>query len=248
MAVFDISGLSVNYDDSNGVHQYQVTGADDGMPNTNLRNRSQWQYTTIAHIAFEPVDNLAYYGWRSFRDGVEHPVSSLAWPLHALGDATVPMHVTATSAWGHRPFEDAQERLWPQISKADVPLVGQEQWVRATLMKAFEWWHFITQWRKVHTGHDTDTPVREMVTELAKRTLSYSMTAYEETGHIWPFNPAASTLYIIDEGAAISLYTGQPNTSDLVRPLFEDGIGATLALLVSASEILPEPLTEDIGQ
>ena len=104
--------------------KYQISGADDGLPDTRSRSESQWQFTTLGHTTFEPVDNLAYYGWRRFRDGVpgegieKHRVSNMAWPLHAIGDATVPMHVAATSSWGHRPFEDGQEEIWSKLRMA----------------------------------------------------------------------------------------------------------------------------------
>lgn len=239
MAAFDASGLSVNYEESKGVANYQIANADDGQANTKIRNQSQWQFTTIAHTPFEPVDNLGYFGWRIFRDQPDHPLSSLGLPLHALGDATVPMHVTATSAWGHRPFEDAQERLWAKIRQIDAPLVEQERLLRDVLLRGFEWWKFIRNWRATHPGHAIDTPVREMTTELAKRTYDYSMMTYQQTGQRWPFDRGASTLYLIKQDDAINQYKNFTNSAELVRPLFVDGMGATLALLVSASEILP---------
>ena len=239
MASFDASGLSVDYEASNGVANYQIEDADDGHANTKTRNQSQWQFTTIAHTPFEPVDNLGYYGWRQFRDQADHPLSSLGLPLHALGDATVPMHVAATSAWGHRPFEDAQERLWAKIRQMDAPLVEQERLLRDVLLRGFEWWKFVRAWRAGHPGHDKDTPVREMTTELARRTLDYSMTKYQETDHRWPFDRGASTRYLAHQDETIDEYKNFENAAQLVRPLFVDGMGATLALLASASEVLP---------
>jgi hypothetical protein len=239
MAAFDASGLSVNYEQSRGVANYQIQNADDGHANTKIRNHSQWQFTTIAHTPFEPVDNLGYYGWRIFRDQPDHPLSSLGLPLHALGDATVPMHVTATSAWGHRPFEDAQERLWAKIRMIDAIPEEQERLLRDILLRGFEWWKFIRNWRTAHPGHATDTPVREMTTELAKRTYDYSMLTYQQTGQRWPFDRGASTLYLTKQDDAINQYKNFPNSDELVRPLFVDGMGATLALIVSASELLP---------
>ena len=149
------------------------------------------------------------------------------------------MHVTATSAWGHRPFEDAQERLWAKIRQMNAPLVEQERLLRDVLLRGFEWWKFVRNWRASHPGHDRDTPVREMTTELAKRTYDYSMTTYQQTGQRWPFDRGASTLYLADQDAAINQYKNFSNSAELARPLFVDGMGATLALLVSASEVLP---------
>ena len=62
------------------------------------RDKADWQFTTIAHTPFEPVNNMAWFGWTHFRDEQIHPVRMLGWPLHAIGDATVPHHVTGTSA------------------------------------------------------------------------------------------------------------------------------------------------------
>ena len=239
MAAFDASGLSVNYEKSRGVANYQIASADDGHAATKIRNQSQWQFTTIAHTPFAPVDNLGYYGWRIFRDQPDHPISSLGLPLHAIGDATVPMHVTATSAWGHRPFEDAQERLWTRIRQLEAPPAEQERLLRDVLLRGFEWWKFVRNWRVANPSRATDTPVRQMTTELAKRTYDYSMLTYQQTGQRWPFNRGLSTLYLTNQDDAINQYKNFANAADLARPLFVDGMGASLALLVSASEILP---------
>ena len=115
MAYFDASGLSLNYDKSQGIDKYTADNADDGMAKTIHRDKADWQFTTIAHTPFEPVNNLAWYGWTHFRDEQIHPVSMLGWPLHAIGDAIVPMHVVGTSAWGHRPFEDSQDLIWDSV-------------------------------------------------------------------------------------------------------------------------------------
>lgn len=78
-----------------------------------------------------------------------------------------------------------------------------------------------------------------MTTQLAQRTYDYSMQAYQQTGQRWPFDRGASTLYLIKKDDAINQYKNFTNSAELVRPLFIDGMGATLALLVSASDTLP---------
>ena len=78
MAYFDASGLSVNYDKSQGIDKYTANHADDGVANTVRRNKADWQFTTIAHVPFEPVNNLALYGWTHFRDEQIHPVACSA--------------------------------------------------------------------------------------------------------------------------------------------------------------------------
>jgi hypothetical protein len=74
MAYFDTSGLSVNFDKSDGVANYTADNANDGVANTIRRDKADWQFTTIAHTPFEPVNNLAWFGWTHFRDEQIHPV------------------------------------------------------------------------------------------------------------------------------------------------------------------------------
>ena len=115
MVGFDASGMSINYGKSLGPKHYESPGGD-GLPATVHRAKYEWQFLSLPHTAFEPVDNLGQYGWNVFRDPAgQHPVEYLGYPLHAIGDATVPMHVAGTPAWGHRPFEDAAERIWHQL-------------------------------------------------------------------------------------------------------------------------------------
>ncbi len=228
MALFDASGLSVNHDESLGIHRYQIANADDDHPNTIMRDKADWQMTSAAHVAFEPIDNLAYFGWKRFRDDPLHPVRFLGWPLHAIGDAIVPMHVAATSAWGHRPFEDAYDNLW-----SEMPLR-----LSRIFLKAFEWREFILNWRTSHPGHETDVPVRNLVTALADKTMAYSM-AQQILLH-WPFDRTVSTQYVVAKEVAIAFYEDRPDAMRLGRPLIEDGIAATIALLISTAEVLEQ--------
>ena len=235
MAAFDASGLSVNYDDSRGVHQYQITASPDGSPLTRRRDKAQWQYTTVAHTAFEPVDNLAEYGWRRFFDSPDHPIGDLAWPLHAIGDATVPMHVTATSAWGHRPYEDSQEYIWSRVRMQDMSDQEQLAFISRVLQRAFFWTRKIDAWRAAH-GNSRDVPIRSIVSELAANTHAYSMQMHVRTAGGWPFSPTASTAYVVEPTATSKDYAAIPGAADLARPLLEDGMGATIALLIAAAD------------
>ena len=65
------------------------------------------------------------------------------------------------------------------------------------------------------------------------------MTKYQDTDHRWPYDRGASTRYLVHQDETINEYKNFENAAELVRPLFVDGMGATLALLVSASEVLP---------
>src|SRR5262249_49768394 len=71
----DALGMTVNSAKSDGVHKYQITGPGDSFPDgdkysaTDTRGKARWQEYPFAHTPFEPVDNLAYYGWSHFRGG-----------------------------------------------------------------------------------------------------------------------------------------------------------------------------------
>lgn len=239
MAYFDASGLSINYDESNGVHHYTVDTADDGVPQTTRRDKAQWQFTSLAHVPLEPVSNLGYYGWTHFRDEQTHPIKMLGWPLHAIGDATVPMHVTGTSAWGHRPFEDSQDQLWPKIwNFAPGQTFAEQAATERVMRRAFEYWKEIDAWRAAH-GNTNDIPIRKIITEVASHTHDYAMSQHQLTDGAWPFSSTASTKYVLFPHATADDYAAIPGAADLVRPLFEDGMGATIALLVAAGDYLP---------
>ncbi len=245
LAMADLTGTSVNHDESHGPLRYQVDTGHDGHPETLLRSASQWQFETLGHVPFTPVDNLAFYGWQRFRDDPAHPTSALGWPLHAIGDATAPHHVIGTFGWGHRPFEDAQARLWPRIrhqrgeayDDAKDATEAKEQLEQAIqiLLHGYIWRQEVVAWRKVRGG-GVDLPIRELVTKLASNT---QVRLARDPLSDWPLNPAASTQYLVDEGGAISAYVAVPNAAARVEPYFVDGMGATLSFLVSASEVLP---------
>jgi hypothetical protein len=248
MAYFDAVGLSLHYDPSHGPKRYQISGADDGLPDTKMRTEAQWQFTTFGHTTFEPVDNLAYYGWRRFRDGVadegveKHRVSNIAWPLHAIGDATVPMHVAATSSWGHRPFEDGQQEMWSKLRmERDTP-AAQLEMLNRVVHGAFANWVFIEQWR-ASTGRRDDVPIRELVTRLAQRTYDYSMAKQAQTNQTWPFLPGATAMYFVKATRApsIFLYTGRSDAASIGRPIIEDGMATSMAFLIAAADLLPPP-------
>jgi len=105
MAGLDLGDLHLGYDESDGPHHYEIRGANDGHTDSEHRSFAKWQGPTGAHLQFSPLDNFGFYGWKNFL--TSHDAHWLSWPLHALGDATVPMHVMGTSSWGHRPYEDS---------------------------------------------------------------------------------------------------------------------------------------------
>lgn len=238
MAAFDASGLSVNHDESRGVARYQIGSPDDGHTPTNMRSESQWQTFSLPHVPFEPVDNLAYFGWRSFRDDPGHAVKHLGWPMHAIGDATVPMHVTATSAWGHRPFEDSQVGLWRTVRYSKAAEGDQNAFAMRMLRIAYDAHKKVEAFRQAQ-NRPADVPVRLLVTDLAAATRQYALQKHAETAGDWPFSITASTEYVADVTAANRGYETKANAVEHVRPLFEAGIGTTIAFLVAAADSLP---------
>lgn len=248
MAATDLAGLTINYDRSEGVHKYQVPRPGDTFPDgdryegTNERGQIRWQAHPLGHTPFEPVDNLAYYGWNRFRSATSRETGwnfeNLGYPLHALGDATVPMHVVGSSAHGHRPFEDAQEALWPDIVDR---LAGPQ--VRAQILaRAFEYRQEIESWRAA--GHSGDVAIRHLVRSVARRTLALSGSSGSSD---WPFNDPASTLYLALPQQATDIYRGNSNAVGLVEPYLVEGIAAKIAFLMSAVDRVPVPPPVDNG-
>ena len=232
-------GLTVNYDKSQGPKRYSITSADDFHPLTDGRSKGEWQFNNIVFTPFEPLDNLAFYGWDRFRTSLN--AKDLGWPLHALGDAAAPHHVIGSFGWGHRPFEDAVSELWPEIlyqvnqSSPSAAVRNQRSQARRVLLEAFTWWKFIRDWRALHPGHALDIPVRDMVSKLAQNTFNYS--ASKMIGG-WPFMGTMSMVYFFEKQPAIEFYSHWPNAVQLHRDLLEDSAGAKLAFLTAVAEVL----------
>jgi hypothetical protein len=238
MAVSDAVGLSVNPDDSQGVDRYEIDNGGDGHPNSDARDDGDWVITTWPHVPFSPVDNLGQFGWSEFKKDQTRPSKWLGWPLHAIGDATVPMHAAATSGWGHRPYEDAYDNLWPALRRQGQ--VTEIRFAGDALQAAVRWRTFVLDWRAAHPQSGVDTPVRDLVTAVAKRTFDQAMASQAASGD-WPFNPLMSSGYLISKDASIAFYANRTGAVQLGTPPALDGLGATIAFLVSASELEPWP-------
>jgi hypothetical protein len=243
MVILDALGVSINYNKSLGPKHYESKGGD-GMPATTHRSKYEWQFQSVPHTPFEPVDNLAQYGWSLFRDPAsKHLVEHLGFPLHAIGDATVPMHVAGTPAWGHRPFEDAAERIWHQlrleVNSAGSPFTptAQATFVREILVQAFQYHMIIKNWRANNPNQKNGIPIRQIITTLAQHTANHSMAM--QGSKSWPFNATVSMGYFFgDKENTILHYANFPNAADLYHPILVDGTAATVAFLTYASEVL----------
>jgi hypothetical protein len=241
MTASDLLGISINYDASDSPKFYESKGGD-GLPATLHRSRSQWQYTTAAHTPMEPVDNLAQWGWNNYFDpNGKHPVEALGFPLHALGDAMVPMHAAGTPSWGHRPYEDGMDRAWTRLRLEDATSQEQVILLRDIVYKGFEYFMFIKQWQGAQAAQNmTQIPIRQLVTIVASHTASYSMQT--QASKKWPFDGDFSEFYKFENSEhkefAISAYANFPNVVDLHYPILVDGVGALVAFMTSASEVI----------
>lgn len=233
----DVSGFSLDFDESAGPKQYQVVRSSDSHAVTRLRSKAQWQFHTVGHTAMEPLDNLAFFGWERFR-AAPHDAAALEWPLHALGDAVSPMHVIGSPGWGHRPFEKSVQDDWRKIRYLDIAdpvarVTEQENQVRRVFSAALRYRKLVTDWRRAHPAQARDVPVRDLITALAQETWNYSTLKMVTSA--WPFSPTASTEDFL---LGSSNFYERSDEADLVRPLIEAGVGASIAFLVSASEVL----------
>jgi len=252
-AMGDLFALHVLHDASLGPKNYEIAlpGSGDFRPNTLHRSSNAWEAHSFPHTQFTPVDNLAMFGWQQFeaRDatsgsfpapGVAASPSSAAkrfgWPLHAIGDATVPMHVTNTAGWGHRPYEDAvqafmQDPTNPLLSQNDP--AAQASIVGTILQRAFQMRASIVTWRAAHPALVNEVPVRDIVSSVAQATFQKAMA---QSGTI--FSPDASLDYLLDKTSATAAFE-----SSSLRPVYLDsmidGIAAEIAFLTSAAEVMP---------
>lgn len=213
MAATDIAGVGLNATSSAGVEAY-------GQYDLHQRSKPVWQAHNLGHTEFSPVSNLAHYGWEHF-DGQD--ASWLGFPLHAIGDAAEPHHVTGTTAYGHRPFEDAvdnvRDDLMPSKLVKPVDFAAMEGRVLAIAAKAL-------------ADFDSHPKVEDFVVHEARATRELSRA---DGG--WPYNDASSFQYQFgDRTASIDSY--QKATGALVRmqPYVEQAMGYTLAFLIHAAE------------
>jgi hypothetical protein len=110
--------------------------------------------------------------------------------------------------------------------------------VERVMRRAFEYWKLIEAWRAAHGG-TKDIPIRQIITELASHTHDYAMAQHVATGGDWPFSSVASTTYLVAKNETNDAYADTAGAAEKVRPLYEDGMGATIALLVAAADFYP---------
>src|SRR5262249_30235191 len=153
--------------------------------------RPEWELAPMGHIVFSPVDNLGLYGWKGFvEDPSAHVAKSLGWPLHAIGDSVAPHHVTGTTGYGHRPYEDSAEQNWNRILYQDLATipevrVAQYQQLRRIIEHGFAYWQIMNDLRASHPGGPLQAvPIRSFVTRIAQDT--YVETTEPDGSPDWP--------------------------------------------------------------
>jgi hypothetical protein len=241
MIAADASGLSVNADESRGIGRYAKYDAIG-------RSHAQWQGDTLSRTEFSPVDNLARYGWEEYKKDPT-AVKYLGWPLHALGDSAMPEHIAPSTSWGHRPVEDAMDRLfaWGLGLDTENDEMNLDGWykggtgqnlehngvdsVRQILAKGYDWlnsWKDIqdTVHRLAAENHDIYYEYRLIYDDVAS--LSYQVAsplsddAKEVVVNSMIYRPYTATFKSLDE---------------IIRAPTINSMGAMLAFLMKASDI-----------
>lgn len=246
MIVSDALGLTLNYDESTGPKRFNITDPGDGDEASCHRDRSEWEFQTLGHTVFSPIDNMALYGWKRF--AAAPSARELAWPLHAIGDAVAPHHAAGTTGWGHRPYEDAAEIYWNKVLYIENTLDKkrpQYEQLRRVLWWALYYARKLDEERATHpTGAPLNAvPIRAFITQIAADTLAF--TTEKDTGApLWPFDPLLSVPYVLDQAAKTQFLTvayGSDFSIGRTRDMIERGAGATIAFLSSVWRVAGDP-------
>jgi hypothetical protein len=229
-AVADVTGATVRYDDSAAPKNYDVQNAQDGAANSRHRNAGDWEFLPFPHIPMPPVDNLAWYGEGQYGAPPGKNTKFLGFALHAIADASVPMHVVGAFGWGHRPYEDAVTLLHPSL------LVGARQIEPGRLNgillpRAEAYYKIISDWRGANPRQRAEVPIRALVTAVAQKSWSIAQSDPAL------FNDALSVLYLTPGlDTATQLYTSK---SAIMQQLVDEAVAASIAFLVATGEVLP---------
>ncbi len=239
MLAGDLLFLNLDASESAGCSRYEITEDETSFsrPSDDRANWS-WQSETIGHTQYSPLDNFALYGHMRLQSQIsdgKFGISGMGWPLHAIGDATVPMHVVGTSGWGHRPWEDFVNDTWAPLmfEKCSIHEPGsctggkpnnalkldQLKQAKRVLQRGFRWYEFLL-------GHPD---VRDFITAIAGET--FGMVAGELVSNLFPFGSiwcdACSAGYADARSdgffgtikqASIDLYTDQGSKSAFDDP------------------------------
>jgi len=230
IALTDATGYTLAPDFSDGVSNY--TTFEDGRISPRLP--SDWASSGVGHVEFDPVQNLAEYGWKQFKDpGSGHGgARGLGWVLHAIGDAGEPHHTLGTLGAGHALWERFANLTWEQNFHEESLLLHYQD-VLDILASAYPWWRYLDDAEKAN-GY-SDLPVREFISAFAVETFGLPATRAADVGGI-------SLEYGLskDDDKVRSAYRGQ-GRERLMAGLMERAIGASLAFEVKAAPFVPAP-------
>jgi hypothetical protein len=223
IALFDIAGMHLNYGASGGPKDYQITAADGHTPSI-PRTAADWEVPNLTQLVFTPVDNLgaAGYAVASGARGNPREARNMGWPLHALGDASVPMHGVGASGYGHRPYEDSVDLAFPELA-------GNDPSVAIALVLATARWYRFVRDRQAALA-TAEVPVRDLVTAVA------TTTGATAAANPQLFQSDLSVAYLIDEDAAIAAY-GTTAFKALQRDTMFEGVGASAAFLLAWTRV-----------
>jgi hypothetical protein len=238
IALFHLLGVHVNHDESLAPKNYEILQGSSGGPgpdfhqNTTDRAPSAWESPKLPNLQLTAVDNLGMFGYIEAKAarGTTKEAYRLGWPLHAIGDAAVPMHAVGASGYGHRPYEDAVDMVYDNLVGSSVTTASLST-VTQVLVRGLKWRTFIQNWRAAHGG-TTEVPVRDLITAVAN-TARQKATAQPSV-----FKPERSLQYIVDEDGATAAYDN-PAMAAIQRDLLIEAIAAEMAFLVSVTEVQP---------
>lgn len=223
VAIGDWSGYTLDAEKSKGVEKYSPF-ADGPMS----RRRGDWESMTFGHVEFEPVDNLAAYGWKNFcteRPEGRH-AQYLGWPLHAIGDASQPHHTASTLGWGHRPWENFAGVMWPELFEYGKDHSAQRYAdLQIILGYAFRWWTMLKS---------SNDDIKAMIESLAADTRSSPGAVEGGIFQKLEQDYDAADLRII--------YSGQENN---LKDLMLRAMGAAVAFLARASTRIEDSVSTD---
>ncbi|MEO5770329.1 MAG: hypothetical protein ABIS92_18375 [Polyangia bacterium] len=230
IALTDFTGYTLAPDFSDGVANYTLF--EDGRIHTRLP--SDWASSGVGHVEFDPIQNLAQYGWKQFKDpgSGRGGARGLGWVLHAIGDAGQPHHTLGTLGYGHALWERFANLTWEQ-NFHEENLVNHYHHLNEILEIAYRWWKFLDD--AENANRHSDLPVREFISAFAVETFSLPATRAAAISGI-------SVDYGLskDDAKVTAAYNGQGREL-LMLGLMRRAVAASLAFEVKAAAFVPGP-------